>query len=441
VDAGLYHAQAIRWIEEYGVIPGLGNLHGRLAFNSGWFLPTALFGFSFLKMQPFHVLNPLVLVFVIMMSFDGANELLKGHNSFSNVLKISILIPFLFIFKDQLSSSNTDMPAALLICVIFIYFLEIMEYHEEGKTNIGLAISIILSTLAITIKLSTIPMAIFIFYIIVKKLIAGEIREPIFLIGMGLIILAPWIIRNIILSGYLIYPVPSLDIFNFDWKVPMQSVLQEKQGIENYARNPGLIADAVLDRGCINWFPSWLKYLVTSYKKKLEMIALPDVIIIVSIVITLFKVKTLKFNYDLLKRNIIILLTALMGCLFWFATAPDLRLGYGFLILTSILIFLPVMNIYRPVVTRTIVGLTCLAVLYLEVAYVGGDIATWKDRVFWPAAYPKASLTEIRVADRVVYTPGGKGLCWYAPLPCAPGPVSGLEFRGASLQDGFRSKK
>ena len=28
-DTGLYHAQSIRWIEEYGVVPGLGNLHSR----------------------------------------------------------------------------------------------------------------------------------------------------------------------------------------------------------------------------------------------------------------------------------------------------------------------------------------------------------------------------------------------------------------------------
>ncbi len=29
-DTGLYHAQAIRWIEEYGVVPGLANLHSFL---------------------------------------------------------------------------------------------------------------------------------------------------------------------------------------------------------------------------------------------------------------------------------------------------------------------------------------------------------------------------------------------------------------------------
>src|SRR5262249_52771350 len=32
-DTGLYHAQAVRWSEEAPAVPGLGNLHGRLAFN------------------------------------------------------------------------------------------------------------------------------------------------------------------------------------------------------------------------------------------------------------------------------------------------------------------------------------------------------------------------------------------------------------------------
>lgn len=37
-DTSLYHAQAIEWIEEYGVVKGLGNFHNRFAYNSA-FLP------------------------------------------------------------------------------------------------------------------------------------------------------------------------------------------------------------------------------------------------------------------------------------------------------------------------------------------------------------------------------------------------------------------
>lgn len=35
-DSDLYHAQSIRWIEEYGIVPGLGNIHVRFAYNSSF---------------------------------------------------------------------------------------------------------------------------------------------------------------------------------------------------------------------------------------------------------------------------------------------------------------------------------------------------------------------------------------------------------------------
>jgi len=41
-DTGLYHLQAIKWIEEYAVVPGLANLHGRFGFNPNIFTFYAL---------------------------------------------------------------------------------------------------------------------------------------------------------------------------------------------------------------------------------------------------------------------------------------------------------------------------------------------------------------------------------------------------------------
>ena len=42
-DTGLYHAQSILWLKQFPVVPGLGNLHGRLAFNPMFFPISALF--------------------------------------------------------------------------------------------------------------------------------------------------------------------------------------------------------------------------------------------------------------------------------------------------------------------------------------------------------------------------------------------------------------
>ena len=47
-DSDLYHAQSIRWIEEYGVVKGLGNIHVRFAYNSSFFALSALYSMRFL---------------------------------------------------------------------------------------------------------------------------------------------------------------------------------------------------------------------------------------------------------------------------------------------------------------------------------------------------------------------------------------------------------
>ena len=43
-DTGLYHMGAVIWAASYPIVPGLGNLHERLAFNSTFFLYAAMLG-------------------------------------------------------------------------------------------------------------------------------------------------------------------------------------------------------------------------------------------------------------------------------------------------------------------------------------------------------------------------------------------------------------
>src|SRR5665647_90958 len=45
LDTQAYHVQNIQWIKKYPVVPGLGNLHDRFAFNSMFFVISALFTF------------------------------------------------------------------------------------------------------------------------------------------------------------------------------------------------------------------------------------------------------------------------------------------------------------------------------------------------------------------------------------------------------------
>ena len=56
-DSDLYHAQSIRWIEEYGIVKGLGNIHVRFAYNSSFFALSALYSMHYIFGQSLHCVN------------------------------------------------------------------------------------------------------------------------------------------------------------------------------------------------------------------------------------------------------------------------------------------------------------------------------------------------------------------------------------------------
>ena len=37
-DTDSYHIQMVKWIQEYGSVPGIANLHLTIWFNSSWFV-------------------------------------------------------------------------------------------------------------------------------------------------------------------------------------------------------------------------------------------------------------------------------------------------------------------------------------------------------------------------------------------------------------------
>ena len=47
-DTGIYHAQAIHYIEEYGVIKGLANIQLHLGYNSAYLVFCALYTFAWI---------------------------------------------------------------------------------------------------------------------------------------------------------------------------------------------------------------------------------------------------------------------------------------------------------------------------------------------------------------------------------------------------------
>jgi len=436
-DSGLYHVQTIKWIENYRVVPGLGNLHGIYAFNSMWHPLCALFGFSFFAIQSLHILNGMLLIFAVGFFLDGVADILNGSSSFTSIIKAAT-IPFnLFLYKHQIGSPAVDMPAALLIWVAFILCLENVNPAQTFRSRTINVITVIVALYVFTIKLSVIPVAILCLYIFYIQYKFKRWPELWLQIGLVLIIVVPWVARNIVLSGYLVYPFPRIDLFNVDWKMTYQYVSDEKRATEGWARLPGRYSRESLDMPLSELIPKWFAWLPNHYKLT---IALTTVITLGYILWILCNLKQRRLS-GLMKPNNIVYLTASAGTLYWFIMAPEPRYVFGFMLFMCVMPILPLLQrlvIQFALLARVLV----LAVILLFLLHHGyqsiRNMPRSADMVFKPAPYPSPELYTKIIDNAVFYSPMKTDQCWYAPLPCTPIFQDKLSLRGSALESGFR---
>ena len=173
-DTYLYHAQAIRWIEEYGCVPGLGNLHNRFAYNSSLLVLQALFSLKFLTGTSLHTLNGFIAALFLCYSLcsfkalrgPGARAVRKSGRAWdcgpasgrlpglylSDALRVG-LIYYLLHGSTSLSSPNTDTFALSLAFYIFIKWCDCLEEQEDHVQPY--AWLCLMAVFACTLKLSS----------------------------------------------------------------------------------------------------------------------------------------------------------------------------------------------------------------------------------------------------------------------------------------------
>ena len=78
-DTNLYHAQAIRWLEEYGIVKGLANIQSRAAYNSSAFCLSALYSMKYIFGQSMHTLQGFMGLILAVMCLD-LGKVFKGIN-------------------------------------------------------------------------------------------------------------------------------------------------------------------------------------------------------------------------------------------------------------------------------------------------------------------------------------------------------------------------
>jgi len=433
-DTGLYHVQTIRWFEAYRIVPGLGNFESRYAFNSSWLVLNASLSFAFLGLRSFHLINGITFFMAFLYFLSGLKSFISNGINLSSVIKILFLPLSFYLLSSEISSLGNDMPITFLTWIILLLWMEKLE-HPSSSAVKDIFI-VLLSSFAVTIKLSSLPLLLFGVFVFVEYMIKNKKQYTLSLVFLSLAILLPWMARSVFLSGYLVYPQTQLDIINVDWKMPDEIVEYTMQGIVGIARF-GNSWDPSTPLTFAEWIPIWFNRLTINRQAMLYGTLFSPLLLLIAWFRYPLAV-SLKFLYAF---GVMI-----MGLVFWFFTAPSIRFGYGFIIAACSLALAPfMMELFAMLNKRfsMIPGsvLLVLAGFQFYSFWYSLDISTLSQRWLLPADYPSSTtvpcdLDGITIACR----PEGTLItrCFYDVFPCSTlHRNTDVRLRGTTYQDGF----
>jgi len=434
-DTSIYHAQTIHWIEEYPAVPGLANLHARLGYNSSWLLLNAVFSFSFLGLGSFHFMTGFLFFVASLYFASGIKNIQSGSIKISDILKTFFLVAIFIFLIDQASSPGTDAPATIFVWIIFT---EIVCMIEERTIFISsnMIYLFILSIFALTIKLSVFPLILVNLPIIIK---AKQSRKIFGIIAALLLILIPYLIRNLILTGYLVFPGPEIDIFKFDWRIPISWLGNEVKVIHWFAALPRTDKSEFYSMAAKQWIPIWFFNQLPRHQAVLISILFMP--LFYSILAPFKKWRDYLRDNKYLAFPISI---AYAGVIYWFLSAPAIRFGYGFLLASVGLGFSMLIGFfYSRIMQLRVVGSYAIVPLLLTGVIIFSrstfKLADFQSRILLPKNYPSWSSQPCTFGNFTILCQAGYDACWYDPFPCAIRGNENVEMRGTDFRQGFRN--
>ncbi len=429
-DSDLYHAQSIRWMEEYGVVPGLGNLHERFAYNSAAFAVNALYSMKWLLGRSLHTASGF---FALLLS---ATALELGRTWKEKKLRLADYamigaVYYLVTIWDEVTAPSSDY---LIMCTLFFIVIKWLLCLERdssaaGEKLVPYGLLCVAGVYALTLKLT----AGLILLLVIKpavSLIRGKRwREILLYLGLGLLVCLPWMARTVVISGWLLYPFPALDLFSVDWKMPAGPIAVDAAQIKTWGR--ALYDARLVDLPMHQWFPGWFSTTLSGMEKLLILGDLACILLFV-IYAVFSLVKKRKENLDVL----LVLATVISSYAFWQYSAPILRYGYAYVLLVDLLMAGVILQKLRR--QRILYALICLYGGYKLVMmgdYIRGNYLV--DAYIWQQDYGSYEVVSYELGGITFYAPAMGDRAGYDYFPAAPTQPE-IELRGEGLKDGFR---
>lgn len=466
-DSDLYHAQAIHWLEDYGIIKGLGNLHVRLAYNSAAFPLTALYSMSFIGKQSFHVMSGFFALLLAWQCADLKNVVRRGHIVISDFARL-VAVYYLFTIYDEMVAPASDYFLSTIVFFLIIRWLDMFVRHE--KSYVPYILLALLGVFAVTIKLSAAPvvlLSIIPVYRLFRRRTGEKMRAFGAAVLMALLIVLPFLIRNVVISGWLVYPATFLDIFGFAWKIPKGLAAYDALEIKTFGRGFNDVA-TYGNMSYSEWVPVWFGQ-ITGINRGL--IILDFVSVAVYLLYLLYfvlglagdkkdrnkrgassKVFNIKDRSALRTADFLTVGGTLVCCLiFWFFSAPLVRYGIVYILLTPAVILGRLLVLgsksiddrTREKIVKAFAAIIAVWLLYKGANLIAEDIPRFNGRyLLGQQDYGTYEVREFKLGNETVYYPADGDQVGYYPFPAATHDLTGeVELMGDGIRGGFKSMR
>lgn len=427
-DSNLYHAQSIRWIEEYGVVPGMGNLQSRLAYNSASFALSALYSMAFLSGQSLHTAAGFFAFLCALTSLGFFRVFRRKKLLVSDFARIGMFYYITVIYKEM-NSPASDYFTMLVIFFLLVKWLELWETGEECVTPYALLS--VLGVFAVSLKLSA--GAILLLAVKPAAMLIKEkrVREIFLYLGLGLLVILPFLARNVMISGWLVYPFTALDLFRVDWKMPVFTANYDAREIQVWAR--GIYDVAKYGMPFREWAGNWFMTELSGTEKLLVAGSLASVPVgFGTAAVAVWKKRKELYGLFLVQ------LTVLVCFCFWLFSAPMMRYGYVYPVMLPLLAAAPLLlRIFRD--RQKLLYLFLTAFLMVRSVQMGREAAGMFVRFgihVRQVDYGTFEAEEEKVGNITVFVPTQGDQAGYDLFPSAPA-IGRVKPRGEDIRDGF----
>jgi len=433
IDNETYYIQTIKWLNKYGFVNGLANLHIFLGQTSGWHVLQSAFDFSFLYGN-FNDLNGFCLL------LGNLFVLQKSENQDSPAFLVFFPLANLLLFPF-VGAPSPDLAVCVIGLMVFFYFLE----RFENCTSQSFNIIFIFSAFLVFVKITAWPILLFPISLLLlnfRKMVRHIAVSYIF----GMLILTLLVLKNTILTGYPLFPSAFMsEIVASDFKLPAASY--------NFWFNNVKLYDFIVTRTQYNHLgagPILMRWLLNSGIDSIFNCAIVFFVLILPIIIWR------KFNY---KKYWILYLGLVLQVIFMFMTSPQFRFALHFILFFTLLIASVFITNKNAIAALTYISIIGIFILVLVPIPSQPDIFTTNrfsaENIIFPCRNSnlKTILHPEKMGDLQYISPDHSTFIWATgdgDLPCVS--QTQLRFlerktgyipqqRTNDLPDGFRAMK